>query len=131
MLWDGAGAASFYINIASTDAGSGPSSAYNSAQCQDSYFTSTGRVFWLQLVDVRAFALELHTCAGGANGFDTDLSIFTGNCSALTQVACNGDGQGLSGCTNQYYSRITGLQLAEGEQYWVVVGGYGGVTGAV
>ena len=131
MLWDGAGATFFYVDIASTDAGPGPNRAYNSEHCQSTAFTATGRVFWLQLADVRPSALELHTCAEGANGFDTDLSIFTGSCSALTQVACDGDGQGLSGCAHNYYSRITGLQLTEDEQYWVVVGGFNGGTGAV
>ena len=37
-------------------------------------------------------------------------------------MACNGDGD-----VNEVCSRITGLQLTEGEQYWVVVGGHNGV----
>ena len=131
MPFDWAGAASFVIDIASTDAGPGPSRAYNSSQCRGTSFSPPffGDVFWLRLTDVRTLPLELHTCAADTS-FDTDLSVFTGSCDALTQVACNGDGQGLRGCP-RFYSRITGLQLSKGERYWVVVGGYDGATGAV
>jgi hypothetical protein len=94
------------------------------AVCSDTGFTGTGSAFWLRLDDARpGFALDLLAC-----GFDTDLSVFRGDCGDLTLVACNGDGDD-GNCDEYYYSYITSLVLVPGNPYWVVVGGYEGETG--
>jgi hypothetical protein len=70
--------------------------------------------------------LELTSC-----GFDTDLSVLSGaSCSELSMIACNGDGA-VEGCDiDSLPSRISGLEVAAGTNYYVIVGGYEGATGA-
>ncbi|EOD04884.1 hypothetical protein EMIHUDRAFT_220686 [Emiliania huxleyi CCMP1516] len=130
VLYTDIGNAFFYTDIDSTALGPGPS-AYSLGQCGGTGFKATGNVYWLRLV--RPFPNEL--CAHSfvswiglqidLHEFETDLSIFTGSCDALKQVACDGGKlkEETSGCAS-YYSRITGLQLTEYDQYWVVVGGW-------
>ncbi|MEC9476521.1 MAG: hypothetical protein VX764_05720 [Planctomycetota bacterium] len=65
------------------------------------------------------------TCDPGS--WDTDLSINTGACGALTQIACSGDagdGTGNGGACQAWYSEITGLAVTGGETYYVRIGGW-------
>jgi hypothetical protein len=130
----------FSASIADTSVGGGPSAYYGSylssysydddsalAMCSATGFTGIGEGAWLKLDDVRpGMLLELTSC-----GFDTDLSVLSGpSCSELSVVACNGDGV-VDGCeTNSFPSRISGVEVAAGTDYYVIVSGYEGATGA-
>jgi hypothetical protein len=62
------------------------------------------------------------TTCDAAGTFDTSMIIYTGTCAGLTQVACNGDGAGQTGC-QQYYSAIS-LSATAGTTYYIRVGGW-------
>lgn len=62
-----------------------------------------------------------------AASFDTSLVVYTGTCGNLTQVACNGDGTGQTGC-QQYYSAIT-LAATANTTYYIRIGGYTPASG--
>jgi len=86
--------------------------------------------------------LDLTTC-----GFDTDLSVFEGSCGGgetgsgeagsgefggsggdFEMVACNGDA--LIETCDRYHSHINRFVPAADTQYYIVVGGWNGATGA-
>ena len=60
--------------------------------------------------------------------FDSDLVIYSGSCSQLTQVACNGDGVDAQGqACPDFTSRISGLPMTAGESFLIRVGGFDSV----
>ena len=59
-------------------------------------------------------------------GFDTDLAVYTGDCSALTLLACDGDGSTLAGCQGFDSEVIT--NVISGEIYVIRVGAFGAAT---
>ena len=65
--------------------------------------------------------ITVSTCSTGS--FDTSMVLYSGTCGSLTQVACNGDGTGQTGC-QAYYSRIADFTVIPGTTYFVRVGGY-------
>jgi len=66
--------------------------------------------------------ITVSTCSTGS--FDTSMVIYSGaDCTALTQVACNGDGTGQTGCQD-FYSRIANFSVTGGTTYFIRVGGY-------
>ena len=62
-----------------------------------------------------------------STSFDTSMVIYTGSCGGLTQVACNGDGAGQTGCQT-YYSAIS-LSAVAGTTYYIRVGGWTNAEG--
>lgn len=63
-------------------------------------------------------------CPDQSAGFDTVLSVYTGACGALVQVACNDDAGGPCGLS----SRVT-FHATAGVTYRIRVAGYNGVRG--
>jgi len=60
--------------------------------------------------------------------YDTSIVLYQDSCSdAANQVACNGDGNGQTGCQPLYSSLQ--YDLVEGEMYFLRVGGWKGETG--
>ena len=59
-------------------------------------------------------------------GFDTDLAIYAGDCSALALLGCDGDGSTLAGC--QTYDSEVIVPVIAGETYVIRVGGFGATT---
>ena len=71
---------------------------------------------------------EIHTC-GVAGDLDTDLVVYEGSdCTALTEIACNGDAGILAGC-QAYYSHVQFVQLSAGLTYKIRVGAWAVETG--
>jgi len=105
----------------------GPAS-YDASQCPSTAFTGgTSNVMWLRVADSAWHTgsfLYLSAC-----GFDTDLSVFKGTCSSLTQVACDGDSGGTGSCGITFSSKISAVEVESGPTYYIVLGGYGGQTG--
>ena len=81
-------------------------------------FVSTAPDIWFTYVAVAPFPVTFETC--GAN-YDSMLQVFSGNCGALVDVACNDDA-----CSLQ--SRVT-FTPTFGATYYVRVGGYGAASG--
>ena len=59
-------------------------------------------------------------------GFDTDLAIYAGDCSALALLGCDGDGSTLAGC--QAFDSEVIVPVIAGETYVIRVGGFGATT---
>lgn len=92
------------------------------AQCAGTFLswgTSNPDVWfrWTPNADVN---VVITTC--DAVSFDTSLVIYTGTCAGLTQVACNGDGAGQTGCQD-FYSAVT-LNATANTTYYIRIGGY-------
>ena len=68
------------------------------------------------------------TCGVRSAGFDTRLSVYTGNCQALRCVTGNDDTSQTSGGTCGLQSTATWLAI-EGESYFIRVHGWGSFTG--
>jgi hypothetical protein len=94
--------------------------------CLGAFFSGTGPVFWLKLESAPpGTLLDVTSC-----GFDTDLSVFQGpSCGQLSMIACNGDAD-VDGCAAESPSRISGVEVAAGTNYYVVVGGFKGASGS-
>ncbi|MDG2423283.1 MAG: multiheme c-type cytochrome [Phycisphaerales bacterium] len=97
-------------------------------QCPDSYLdwgSSPDRWFSWQPLDNGT--ASFNTC--DSTSYDTSLVIYEGSeCSSLTQLACNGDATGDSGC-QQFYSSITDLAITGGSTYYIRLGGWQAATG--
>jgi hypothetical protein len=93
-------------NVSSTQDGS--------ASC-----ASSGGDVWYAYRPQTAATVNVSTCG---SSFDTVLSVFSGACGALTEVACNDDNCGLQSSLN--------FSAAAGQTYLIRVGGYNGRTGA-
>jgi len=77
---------------------------------------------WFSLTPDQDMTWEIHTCDD--TSWDTDLLIYEGSdCTLLTEIACDGDGSGLTGC-QAFYSRVLGVQLTAGVEYKVRVGSW-------
>ncbi|MDE0957371.1 MAG: hypothetical protein OSB12_01910 [Planctomycetota bacterium] len=71
---------------------------------------------------------EIHTC-GVAGDLDTDLVVYEGSdCTALTEIACNGDAGILAGC-QAFYSHVQFVQLSAGLTYKIRIGAWAVETG--
>ena len=80
--------ASYQALITHQSAGIIPSMYQNVTSC-DAWFTGTGPAYWLHITLLEPALLNLSTC--DALGFDTDLSVWRGDCSGLQLISCNGD----------------------------------------
>ncbi len=70
--------------------------------------------------------LTLDTCGSAV---DTVLSVYSGNCGALTEIACNDD-QGSQGpCPAQASSSHISTAISPGQQYWIRLAGKNGAAG--
>ncbi|NRA75235.1 MAG: hypothetical protein HRU16_04780, partial [Planctomycetes bacterium] len=67
---------------------------------------------------------EIHTC--DATSWDTDLAVYedaTNDCSAMTEIACNGDATILTGCQT-FYSHVQLVGVTAGVNYKIRVGSW-------
>ncbi len=88
------------------------------------YYTCNGGDVWFKITLASAGLLTVDTCATGS--FDTDLTLYQGECAFMAAVGCSGDGTGLTGCQS-FYSAIS--YEASAGVYHVRIGGYNGLTG--
>ena len=91
-------------------------------QCSGTYMTACDPDVWYQLVACGTGSMSVSLC--NTAGFDTDLAVYTGDCSGLSQIACNGDG---SGC--DLYTSSLSVDVTQGQLIYVRIGGYNGASG--
>ena len=111
-----------FTNIGATDSTT-PYSDNNNGEsnCSGTFLGSMSSDIWFLYSPTSSGEVRVSTCAPGS--FDTDLVVyFKFSCNNLVQIACNGDGEGNSGC-QPYYSSTSFNALA-GEEYVIRVGGY-------
>ncbi len=70
--------------------------------------------------------MTVYTCG---SAIDTIVSVYTGSCGALTQVACNDDNGSVGLCPGGLTSYIS-LTPAANTTYYIRVSGYNGATGS-
>ncbi len=107
--------------VTSTTVGATYSASEGVASCGSS--TTTPDV-WYSYTPATAATLVIDTC-GASTAYDTVLSVHTGSCGSLTQVACNDDDNTV--CTSNR-SRIS-FAGAAGTRYLIRVSGWNGATG--
>ena len=105
----------------STEATTGSDPVPDPTECSGTGFGGVNNDIWFTYTPDVDGTLEVHTCLDGS--IDTDLVIYSGDCSALELVGCNGDGTGLTGC-QFYYSRISDLEVTAGTMLTIRLGGW-------
>ena len=78
---------------------------------------------WLMFTADSSSTHTFTTCDGAS--YDTSMVLYEGDCN--TQVACNGDSSGGSGC-QAYYSAFN-YNVTVGEVYYIRLGGWQGISG--
>ncbi len=99
------------------------------AICTGTGLRVTGPDVWCSYTPSADCALSINTC--DADGFDTDLVVYSGNCISLNgtdQLGCNGDSTGLANCQDSY-SEVN-IDATAGTTYLIRVGSQQGVTGS-
>jgi len=91
--------------------------AYSDAQCSGTYLGEMASDVWFSYIACENGSMTVSTC--NLISFDSDIVIYEGTCDAMTQVACNGDGDGCDG-----YSSIVTFNVNEGAHYLIRVGGW-------
>ena len=93
--------------------------AYNDAQCSGTYLGEMNADVWFSYIACENGSMTVSTC--NLINFDSDIVVYEGTCDNMTQVACNGDGDGCDG-----YSSTTTFNVTGGAQYLIRVGGWDG-----
>jgi hypothetical protein len=94
------------------------------AMCAGTYLDWSGSPdAWMIFVAGSSSTHTFTTC--DASSYDTSMVLYEGDCN--TQVACNGDGSGGTGCQS-YYSQFD-FDCIDGETYYVRLGGWQAATG--
>ncbi len=90
---------------------------YNDSQCSGTYLGEMSADVWFSYIACENGSMTVSTC--DLISFDSDIVIYEGTCDAMTQVACNGDGDGCGG-----YTSIVTFNVSEGANYLIRVGGW-------
>jgi PKD repeat protein len=129
----GGGTATQQVNVIANDdcAGALPAFAgrngpFSNVGAQSSgSFTCGGTTdsdVWFSYRSLCNETIEINTC-GTSPTWDTKISVHTGQCGALTQIACNDDAG--TGCgASSLLSRVTGVQVAAGQTIYIAIGGF-------
>jgi len=95
------------------------SDSYNDSQCDSTVLGVMNQDVWFSYLACADGSLTVSTC--DLIDFDSDLVVYEGTCSSMTQIACNGDTSGCAG-----YSSTLITQVYEGSSYLIRVGGWSG-----
>lgn len=123
---DCSGAIVIDVGVTSFDNSTATSSSAvaDGSQCLGSFLSDVQMDLWFSYTPPENGYATFSTCpVSFPIGFDTDLVVYTGDCSDLTQVACNGDA-----CFG-FGSTVTDLSVDVGVEYLIRIGGFNGATG--
>jgi len=115
-------------NAFSTAAATTSPEPVDANQCAGTYLDwgTANKDIWFSFTAPTNGYLNLDTCL--AASFDTSMVVYSGSCGALTQVTCNGDGTGLSGCQG-FYSKTPQIDAVAGTTYYIRIGGWTNASG--
>ena len=102
----------------STIEGTTSSDPFDETQCVGTYLGVMTNDVWFSYEACATGSMTVSTC--DLVDFDTDLVVYEGDCNSMTQISCNGDGDGCGG-----YSSILTTTVTEGTTYMIRVGGWG------
>tara|TARA_B100001059_G_scaffold231866_1_gene268561 strand:+ start:1735 stop:3102 length:1368 start_codon:yes stop_codon:yes gene_type:complete len=88
-----------------------------SDQCSGTYLGAMNKDLWFSYQATCTGTLVVSTCDSAS--FDTDLVVYQGTCSDMTQIACNGDASICSGYTSYLETPVT-----SGTNYLIRLGGW-------
>ena len=97
-------------------------------QCSGTYLDWQGSPdVWFTFSPTIDGELSMTTC--DSSSYDTSIALYEGaGCGDWTQIACNGDASGGSGCQS-YYSAINDITVTAGQIYFIRIGGWQGASG--
>lgn len=115
------------VSFDTTNATNSANPLPDASQCAASFLDwgTSNKDVWFTFTATQSGTVDISTCAAGS--FDTSIVLYTGSCAALTQVTCNGDGAGLTGCQG-FYSFINDFAVTANTTYYLRVGGYNAGT---
>jgi hypothetical protein len=120
-----AGPAVLGANAFDTSLMTGSEPQPDDTQCEGTYLDWGGSADgWFAFTAGSTATHTFTTC--DAASYDTSMVLYEGNCD--TQVACNGDGSGGSGCQS-YYSQLD-YACTAGSTYYIRLGGWQGEIGS-
>ncbi|OUU23872.1 MAG: hypothetical protein CBC13_04620, partial [Planctomycetia bacterium TMED53] len=94
--------------------------------CSGGGFGGINNDGWFAYTATSSGSATFNTC--DPNGFDTDIAVYSGDCTSLALLACDGDGSDLVGC--QTFDSEAVVDVIAGETYTVRIGAFGaGTTG--
>jgi hypothetical protein len=99
--------------------GNNSSDPYDESQCDGTYLGVMHADVWFSFTACQSGDTEVSTC--DLIDFDSDIVVYEGECGNMSQIACNGDGDGCGGYTSQ-----TSFNASAGQHYLIRVGGWGG-----
>ncbi len=102
----------------STIDGTNSTDPFDDLLCAGTYLGVMTNDIWFSYEACADGPMTVSTC--DIVDFDTDLVVYEGACSAMTQIACNGDGDACGG-----YSSTLTTNVMTGSTYLIRVGGWG------
>ena len=92
-------------------------------QCSGTYLDWQGSLdVWFTFSPTIDGELSMTTC--DSSSYDTSIALYEApGCGDWTQIACNGDASGGSGCQS-YYSAINDITVTAGQIYFIRIGGW-------
>ncbi len=93
--------------------------------CPGSFFTGIGPDLWFRVALPSPGRVRISTC--DPDGFDTDLSLHTGDCRSLSTIACNGDVPDEPGCQPRH--SMIDVEIDSPADHLIRVGGFNGNVG--
>ncbi|MEE2889660.1 MAG: M4 family metallopeptidase, partial [Planctomycetota bacterium] len=97
------------------------SDPFDDSNCPGTFLGEMINDVWYEFTAPTSGDYTVSTC--DLIDFDSDIVVYTGSCSALTQVACNGDGSGCGG-----FSSFVEISMNGGDIYYVRIGGFNGAA---
>jgi hypothetical protein len=117
--------ASYGANPFETNTATPSSPEPDESMCSGTYLDWAGsQDVWFLFMPSESGVMHFTTC--DSSSYDTSMVIYEESCD--TQVACNGDASGDTGCQS-YYSAID-LDVTAGNTYYIRLGGWQGDTGS-
>ena len=120
--WDGLSSNTAYDTSGATES---PWPLPDESQCSGTFLDWGGPDVFIAVTVPETGTMRVSTCEGGS--FDTSVAVYTGGCDNPTQIACNGDGTGDTGC-QAYYSAMD-IVVSAGDEIIVRIAGWQGAMG--
>jgi len=117
-------AAALGANAVSTLLATDSTQGYDDQECPFNGLGFMAKDIWLTFTPAQSGLLAISAC--NSIDWDSDLVVYTGSCTTLSQVACSGDALG---CL--FTSQVLGLPVTAGQALRIRLGGWGSTDAGV
>jgi len=109
-----------------------PSSCVGGGGLQQGGFSATSKDVWFQITVPSSGSIQITSKPNMGVGSITDgvMALYSGTCSALTQIACSDDHAAYPGATNDFLPMISASGLTPGTTVYLRYFGFGSSTGS-